>query len=142
MDSTFAVGPDGSIYPCYRFVGMPEYVMGSVYDHPAMEDLSKSDAWARMHKFKDYVDQECKECPHISYCRGGCPYNAMVPSNGEIEGVDPHCTAYKMIFEEITARINQNFMGAPGMAMDPFQSEPAKDTKPGIMPLIFRTMSR
>ena len=23
----FAVGPDGSIYPCYRFVGMPEYVM-------------------------------------------------------------------------------------------------------------------
>ena len=142
MDSTFAVGPDGSIYPCYRFVGMPEYVMGSVYDHPTMEDLAKSDAWARMHKFKDYVDQECKECLHISYCRGGCPYNAMVPSNGEIEGVDPHCTAYKMIFEEITNRINQNFMGAPGMAMNPFQSEPAKGTKPGIMPLIFRTMSK
>jgi uncharacterized protein len=29
MDDTFAVGPDGSIYPCYRFVGMPEWVMGT-----------------------------------------------------------------------------------------------------------------
>ncbi|WP_369425810.1 TIGR04083 family peptide-modifying radical SAM enzyme, partial [Methanothrix sp.] len=30
MDSTYAVGPDGAIYPCYRFVGMDEYVMGHV----------------------------------------------------------------------------------------------------------------
>ncbi len=35
MENTFAVGPDGSIYPCYRFVGMPEYVMGNVRDHPS-----------------------------------------------------------------------------------------------------------
>ena len=42
MGSTFAVGPDGSIYPCYRFVGMPEYVMGNVRDHPSPEDLAQS----------------------------------------------------------------------------------------------------
>ncbi len=134
------MGPDGSIYPCYRFVGMPEYVMGSVYDHPSMDDLSQSDAWKLMHQFKDYVDTECKDCPYINFCRGGCPYNAIVPNKGEVKGVDPHCTAYKMIFKEITDRINQDFMGSSGTAMNPFQSEPAKDSKPGIMSLIFRMM--
>ncbi len=42
MGTTFAVGPDGSIYPCYRFVGMPEYVMGNVRDRPTPEDLAQS----------------------------------------------------------------------------------------------------
>ena len=42
MGDTFAVGPDGSIYPCYRFIGMPEYVMGNVKDHPGMEELAQS----------------------------------------------------------------------------------------------------
>ena len=37
MGNTFAIGPDGSIYPCYRFVGMPEWVMGNVRDRPTME---------------------------------------------------------------------------------------------------------
>ena len=39
MGDTFAVGPDGSIYPCYRFIGMPEYVMGNVKDHPERKIL-------------------------------------------------------------------------------------------------------
>jgi uncharacterized protein len=93
MGSTFAVGPDGSIYPCYRFVGMPEFVMGSVYDHPSMEDLSQSPAGKLMQEFREYVDKACGGCAHIGYCRGGCPYNAIAPTGGRIEGVDPHCKA-------------------------------------------------
>ena len=30
-------GMDGLIYPCYRFVGMPEWVMGTVFDTPSIE---------------------------------------------------------------------------------------------------------
>ena len=116
MGDTFAVGPEGSIYPCYRFVGMPEYVMGNVYDHPTMADLAQSEAWKHMFRFKEYVDTACGKCAHIKYCRGGCPYNAIVPTNGEIKGVDPHCAAYKMIFDEITNRVNEEmFGGSSGM---------------------------
>ena len=140
MDSTFAVGPDGSIYPCYRFVGMSEYVMGNVYDHPSMDDLARSDAWKLMHRFKEYVDRECKGCAYIDFCRGGCPYNAIAPTDGEIKGVDPHCTAYKMIFGEITDRINKELLESPGgcMAAAPFQSEHESGSKPGIMSLMFK----
>lgn len=137
MGNTFAVGPDGSIYPCYRFVGMPEYVMGNVYDHPGIEDLAKSDAWKLMHEFKEYVDRECKECPYIKYCRGGCPYNAIVPTEGKINGVDPHCTAYKMIFKEINDRANKELFESP-MGMSPFQPQSKKDARPGIMSLMLR----
>jgi len=117
MENTFAVGPDGSIYPCYRFVGMPQYVMGDVRDRPSQADLAGSEAGMRMLRFKDYVDKNCKSCRHIRYCRGGCPYNAMVPASGEIKGVDPHCVAYKKIFDEISDRFNKEMMGSIGMEM-------------------------
>jgi len=134
MGSTFAVGPDGSIYPCYRFIGMPEYIMGNVRDHPSKDDLAKSDAWKLMHQFKEYVDKECGQCSYIKFCRGGCPYNAIVPTGGKIQGVDPHCTAYKMVFKEITDRANEEMFGSFGM--DPFQSGQRRSARPGIMALI------
>lgn len=137
MGDTFAVGPDGSIYPCYRFVGMPEYVMGNVYDHPTMADLAESGAWKLMHRFKEYVDIACGKCAHIKYCRGGCPYNAIVPTDGEIKGVDPHCVAYKMIFDEITSRANEEMFGSSGM-MDMFQPQSVKPSRPGIMSLMLK----
>ena len=143
MDNTFAVGPDGSIYPCYRFVGMPKYIMGNVRDHPRLEDLARSDAWKIMHQFKDYVDRECKGCKHIRYCRGGCPYNAMAPYDGEIRGVDPHCSAYKRIFNEISDRFNRELLvGFPGMGTAFNQPERAKDASPGIMSLMQKIISK
>ena len=138
MGSTFAIGPDGNIYPCYRFVGMSEYVMGNVYDHPTRDDLTRSNAWKLMHAYKDFVDVTCKDCSHIRYCRGGCPYNAIAPTNGEIKGVDPHCTAYKRIFDEITDRMNTEMFESPPMGMPGFGTSPKLNQKPGIMALMHK----
>jgi uncharacterized protein len=135
MGNTFAIGPDGSIYPCYRFVGMAKYIMGNVADHPTIEDLQQSDAWKRMDRYRQYVDQACGKCTHIRYCRGGCPYNAIVACGGEDRGVDPNCTAYKRIFGEISDRLNREMCEAPPMDMVPFASA-QKNRKPGIMSLV------
>ncbi len=144
MENTFAVGPDGSIYPCYRFVGMPEYVMGHVRDHPTIEDLANSEAAVRMRSFKEFVDRECKGCKHIRYCRGGCPYNAIAPTDGEIRGVDPHCPAYKRIFDEIGERFNREMMSSMGLEMGMPGGERQKSEgaiRPSIMPLVRRLAS-
>ena len=138
MGDTFAVGPDGSIYPCYRFIGMQEYVMGNVKDHPKMEDLARSEAWKLMFRFKEYVDKNCAECANIKFCRGGCPYNAMAPHEGEIKSVDPHCIAYKRIFKEIKDRWENEFFGSPDMPMFGLPSETGKNAKSGIMPLMMK----
>ncbi len=95
LGSTYAVGPDGGIYPCYRFVGMDEWRMGDVRDRPTQAELEATPAWQRLAAFRDYVDEHCKGCRHIRYCRGGCPYNALAPTGGEVAGVDPHCVAYR-----------------------------------------------
>ncbi|MGC9514392.1 TIGR04083 family peptide-modifying radical SAM enzyme [Methanocrinis sp.] len=141
MDDTFAVGPDGSIYPCYRFVGMDEWVMGQVSDRPTQAELAGSLAGRRMQEFKERVDQECKGCRHIRYCRGGCPYNAIAPSGGELLGVDPHCVAYKRIFDEITDRFNEEMLGSMGLCPPPQPSVSGREGKPGMMALIQKIIS-
>lgn len=143
VGNTFAVGPDGCIYPCYRFVGMQEYVMGNVRDHPSMDDLMQSDTGKLMSRFKEYVDTSCSACSHIRYCRGGCPYNAMAPTPGEIEGVDPHCTAYKRIFDEINDRMNREMFDTPLIEMGPLRrASQGKPVKPGVMVLMRSIVSR
>ncbi len=116
VGDTFAIGPDGNIYPCYRFVGMEEYVMGHVSNHPTMDELSQSPAWKSLHQWMDLVDEECAECKYIKFCRGGCPYNALTLDKKTrkmtIEGVDHQCEAYKIIFKEITDRANKEFLSS------------------------------
>jgi uncharacterized protein len=141
MEDTFAVGPDGTIYPCYRFVGMEEWAMGSVRDRPTVADLAGSEAGKRMRAFKDMVDRECKSCRHIRYCRGGCPYNAIAPSGGELLGVDPHCIAYKRIFDEIADRFNKEIFESMGMGATCSSSAPYQGAKPGMMALIQKIIS-
>ncbi len=141
MGDTFAVGPDGSIYPCYRFVGMPEYVMGNVRDNPKMEELQESEPAKLLQDFKELVDTECAKCKYIKFCRGGCPYNALKINEetniAEISGVDPHCTAYKIIFKEITDRLNKEFLSSASM-MFPGQSESQKEKASGIMSIMLK----
>ncbi len=128
MGDTFAIGPDGSIYPCYRFVGMSEYVMGNVVDHPSVEDLQKSEPAQFLEEFRELVDEDCKKCSYIKFCRGGCPYNAVKidekTGKAEIKGVDPHCEGYKIIFKEITDRANKEFL-ASSMMMDGGKKKPS-----------------
>ena len=141
MGHTFAVGPDGSIYPCYRFVGMPEYVMGHVRDRPSVDELMQSPAGRLMTRYREFVDESCGQCSHIRYCRGGCPYNAIAPADGEITGVDPHCIAYRMIFDEISDRLNREMFEAPPMEMAGMGAGNAR-RKPGIMNIMQRSIAK
>ncbi|WP_394356978.1 TIGR04083 family peptide-modifying radical SAM enzyme [Candidatus Methanocrinis natronophilus] len=140
MEDTFAVGPDGTIYPCYRFVGMEEWAMGSVRDRPTEEELAASPAGRKMRAFKTIVDADCKGCRHLRYCRGGCPYNAIAPSGGELLGVDPHCAAYKRIFDEISDRFNKELFGSMGMGRSCRPAAPSTG-KAGIMAIIQKILS-
>ena len=124
IGTTFAVGFDGSIYPCYRFVGMDDYIFGNVELNPSFDDLKSSDAWDKLEEFRAYVAESCKKCRHVKYCEGGCPYNAIV-AHHTTQAVDPQCTAYKMIFNEVSKRMNKEFAKSaiPGFAVKNTENE-------------------
>ncbi|MBV1754189.1 MAG: TIGR04083 family peptide-modifying radical SAM enzyme [Methanobacterium sp.] len=140
VGDTFAIGPDGNIYPCYRFVGMEEYVMGNVSNHPNMEELSQSPAWKSLHQWMDLVDEECGECKYIKFCRGGCPYNALTLDKKtremKIDGVDHQCEAYKIIFKEISDRANKEFLSS---SIPLFGGSKPKSKKATIMDIMLKS---
>jgi uncharacterized protein len=144
VGDTFAIGPDGNIYPCYRFVGMEEYVMGNVCDHPSMEEMEQSKALISLRNWEKLVDEECADCNYIKFCRGGCPYNALAMDKEsqkmEIDGVDHQCEAYKIIFKEITDRANKEFLSPSNLPIFPgmSSSNQTKPSKPGIMALMLK----
>jgi uncharacterized protein len=101
-----AVGPDGEIYPCQRFAGMPEFQMGNVLARPSWEILAETPIWRTFQERQERVRAECGECAHFGICRGGCPYNALVAGGGSFDGTlrDPHCPAYRQAFSLIVDR--------------------------------------
>jgi len=65
-----AVTPEGDVYPCHQFVGMPQWKMGSVHDGSL--DIKKKTSFAAC---TVYHKPECKTCWAKYYCSGGCNAN-------------------------------------------------------------------
>jgi len=105
LGAYLAVGPDGSIYPCQRFAGMPAYSMGNVNDSPSQEEISGTAPWRLLEDRQGRIGEKCGDCAHFNQCRGGCPYNALAAGQS-FEGSlkDPHCEAYREVFRTITDR--------------------------------------
>ena len=65
-----AVTPEGDVYPCHQFVGMPLWKMGSVYDNTLDAGQKKYFADCTV-----YQKPDCKDCWAKYYCSGGCNAN-------------------------------------------------------------------
>lgn len=65
-----AVTPQGDIYPCHQFVGIPEYKMGNIYDGTFDTEIKKEFSCAHV-----YSKPECRKCWAKFYCSGGCNAN-------------------------------------------------------------------
>jgi uncharacterized protein len=121
-----AVGPGGEIYPCQRFGGMSEYQLGNVHDSPSLETLSESFVWRTFQKRQEHIGKECGDCPHLGFCRGGCPYNALA-ANGEGFNQtlrDPHCSSYRRIFDYIVDRAMEEVFSEDNMDAVVSQADP------------------
>jgi len=98
-----AVGPEGDIYPCQRFVGLPQYRLGTVNILASKDVISSSSAWQLLQDRENRVEEECGNCPYFSFCRGGCPYDVLSSNRGTFNHTfrDPFCIVHKSIFSYI-----------------------------------------
>lgn len=66
-----SVTPEGDLYPCHQFVGLPEFKMGTVYEGVTNIEIRNEFALCNV-----YAKPECKSCWAKFYCSGGCAANA------------------------------------------------------------------
>lgn len=106
LGNYLAIDPDGAIYPCQRFAGMPQFVLGNVDAAPSADALEASPVWQSFATRERHVAESCGSCPYLTLCRGGCPYNAVVEAGGTLAPTagDPQCEAYCRTFSAITER--------------------------------------
>ncbi|MGI6344214.1 MAG: thioether cross-link-forming SCIFF peptide maturase [Bacillota bacterium] len=66
-----AVAPNGDLYPCHQFVGLPQFKMGSVQTGLTNLELSQ-----QLQAVNLYQKDECVDCWARFFCSGGCTANA------------------------------------------------------------------
>jgi uncharacterized protein len=67
-----AVTPWGDLYPCHQFVGIPEYLMGNVFEGVKTPELREEFKHCNV-----YSKEKCRNCFAKFYCSGGCAANSF-----------------------------------------------------------------
>ena len=66
---SMAVAPDGTLYPCHRFVGMEAWAIGSLENGPDRERCAQF--WRR---HRECMKEKCGSCWAYKVCGGPCPW--------------------------------------------------------------------
>ncbi len=98
-----AITPEGDIYPCHQFVGLPEYRMGSVYD--GSFDLDIADRFSGLNI---YTREDCGSCWAKFYCSGGCSASNL-QANGDLK--KPNRTACELERKRLECAIALKALG-------------------------------
>ncbi|HEX2939158.1 MAG TPA: radical SAM protein [Ruminiclostridium sp.] len=88
-----AVGTDGILYPCQRFMGMDEFSFG---------DIHKGITGGNRNKFLDTTVENkegCSTCWARYLCGGGCPHTSAKANNTIEKAADSFCDSLKGLYE-------------------------------------------
>ncbi len=99
-NSFVSIGPQGDIYPCGRFDGIPEFKMGNVNGVGGLANALNSEIQCRLKDRGLETIQGCSSCDFGKICNGGCMHNAF-EMVGDVMKKDGYCVAYKKIFKHV-----------------------------------------
>lgn len=91
---------DGSAYPC-DFYALDEWKLGNIWDTP-LEALMYSEPYRTFVNESVERPSDCKDCPYVALCRGGCRRDWQYDGTGKS---NYFCTAYKQFFDYALKRI-------------------------------------
>lgn len=89
----FALAPDGGLFPCSEFIGLPEFEGGNLFREP-VADILASPAFAKV--IGRDVDKfaPCSTCAIRHFCGSPCPAEAH-EMNGGMEKIGAFCGFYE-----------------------------------------------
>lgn len=89
-----AVSPNGDLYPCHQFVGLPEFKMGNVSSDELNQRIKNN-----FNSCNVYTKSKCNDCWAKFYCSGGCSANAFGFNKNIYEPYDYACKLQKKRLE-------------------------------------------
>lgn len=101
----FAIDADGSVYPCGKFAGIPELLLGNIHETPINEIL-KGDTYQRYLEVANHIPEQCKSCEWYKSCHNGCTFERYV-GNGEFTTISPFCSIWKDAYEYVKTEANK-----------------------------------
>ena len=101
--SYLVVEHDGSVYSCDFFVE-PRWQLGNVHERYLI-DMLNSETQRNFGRRKMDLPPDCRTCPWLKHCRGGCPKDRQRdPLDG---GLNHFCEAFKSFFAHADAVFHQ-----------------------------------
>lgn len=86
----------GDVYSCDFFVE-DAWHLGSLHGASTLEEMLNSKRQILFGKRKSLIDDRCRRCSWLAFCRGGCPKDRL--RNPATRRFNPFCESYKIFFE-------------------------------------------
>lgn len=102
-DNELVVGSRGELYKCTETVGDPAEVIGNLLSWPR-----PGDRLLRWLAYEPFDDPECRACPALPVCMGGCAYHAMDPRLR-----DSRCSTFRYTYREQVLAMARRTGGGP-----------------------------
>ena len=104
-DRFLGIESDGAVYPCGRTCGYVDLCIGNIHETGLREVLNSR---VRVNVLKKMLKQpeECVKCAIQFACFNGCPFHRYL-GHGEFDEKSPMCSANKLIFEHVEARVRE-----------------------------------
>lgn len=91
--SFFALAPDGDLFPCSEFIGLPEFAGGNLF-RDSIEDVLDSVPFRKVTERKVEDIAACAQCPIRHFCGSPCPAEAH-EMRGGMDRIGAYCGFYE-----------------------------------------------
>jgi len=89
----FAMAPNGDLFPCSEFIGLPAFKGGNVF-HDSIDSILQSDAFRAVTGRKVEDIEPCRRCAIRHFCGSPCPAEAH-EANGAMDRTGSFCEFYE-----------------------------------------------
>jgi uncharacterized protein len=96
--SFISIGPQGDIYPCGRFDGCEDMILGNILTDD-FQTILTSPKRKQLQNRDLAIQEQCSDCNYYHICKGGCLHEAYV--SGNINSKDPGCYVIKGMYAHI-----------------------------------------
>jgi len=101
-----AIEHDGSLYSCDHYV-YPDFRIGRIQDGSLQDTVLSREQVKFGYAKSEALPKYCRECPHVSDCRGECPKNRIIRTPDGEAGLNYLCRGLKTFFAHAVPEVER-----------------------------------